>query len=463
MDLFSPFPESNNLNQFLPKISEEKVESNNLEGEDPDKLKKPKKFDNYKKVISLRKKNAIIMVIVVILLFLIYFTFDEILINLSVKIIDNFPIDKKITRTITIIIMKMSEYSFLPLFLILYLKYPLQYSFSYILSFIVIKYIHAVLFLVYGVDREKEISIRNFFESRSEKPNIQLQLTFIQFFGFWRLIKSKNMNKKEENRHKKTVNIFFFLSMAIIILIFFEEILVGQCSINKCLMGLLMAIIVYTMIYERMCFQFMKGKIFVRTIAKNYFLFAFITCIQLLISTLLFHNYNGFSDIFEIFDYNPIRDENISQYNMNKVVLKKSLFVFFLFFIIMSIRSNYKFVISKKNKNYYSLEDIVQFNKGEKLCTIFVRVFLYSSPGLILTMVMRYLQFKYKIQLVFYLVVDILIFLIFAYSFFGIGIKKSLKKHIDEGKELEDYQNFDYHEMKTPIGGRGNNKINNII
>ena len=465
MDLFSPFPESNNQNQFLPKIYEEKVDSNTLEGNEPDKSKKPKKFENYKKVISLRKKNAIIMVVVIILLFLIYFTFDELLINLSVKMIDNFTIKKKITKTITIIISKISEYSFYPLFSILYLKYPLQYSFSYILSSIVIKYIHAILFLVYGVDREKEIGIRNFFESRSEKPNIQLQLIFIQFFGFWRLIKSKNVSKKEESRHKKTVNIFLFLSMAIIILIFFEEIFIGQYSINKCLMGLFIGIIVYTMIYERICFQFMKGKIFVRTIAKNYFLFSFITVIELLVSTLLYHNYNGLSDIFEVYDYNPFKDESISQYNMNKIVLKKSLFVFLLFFIIMGIRTNYKFVISKKNKNYYSLEDIVYFNKGEKLSTIFGSVFLYSLPAFILMIIMRYLQLNYKIQLVFYLVVDIVIFFIFGYVYFGIGIKKSLKKHIDEGRELEYYQNLDYPDLKTPLGGSGsgNDKVNNII
>ena len=464
MDLFSQFPESNNQNIFLPKINDEKIESAIFEGDDNDKLKKPKynKFENFKKVIALRKKNAIILVIVVFLIFLILFAFDEFLFNISVKLIDNFAIKESTTESLIILINRFNSYLFYPLFFILYLKYPLQYSFTYILSFVVIRYIHAILFLIYGVDRGKEISIQAFFETHSEKPNLQLQLTFGQFFGFWRLIKSKAPLKKDSSRHKKIVNILLCLSTIFTILTFLEEILVGHCSINMCLMGLIIGIIVYTTIYERLCFQFMKGSFFVKTMANNYFFFLFLTVIQLLIAILLYHNYNGISDIFEIFNYNPWKVESISQKTMNQVVLKKSLFVFMFLFIIMGIRSNYKFVISKKNKNYYNLEDIVHFNKGEKIWVIFLRVMIYSSPGILVMIVMNYLQYYYKIQLVFYLVTDIFIFWNFAFVYFGIGVKKSLKKHIDEGRELEEYQNLDYSDNKTPQD-ENENKINNLI
>ena len=211
MDLFSQFPESNNQNLFLPKINDDKLESNILEGDVNDKLKKPKynKFENFKKVIALRKKNTIIMVIVICLIFLIPFTFDEFLLHLSVKLIDNYAIKQKTTKSIILWINKFNSYLFFPFFFLLYLNYPLQYSFTYIFSFIVIKYIHAILFLIYGVDRDKEMGTQKFFETHSEKPNLQLQLTFSQFFGFWRLIKSKIALKKESSRNKKFVNIYF--------------------------------------------------------------------------------------------------------------------------------------------------------------------------------------------------------------------------------------------------------------
>lgn len=464
MDLFSQFPESNNQNIFLPKINDEKIESNILDGDDSDNLNKQKnnKFENFKKVIALRKKNTLIMVIVITMIFLILFTFEEFLRNLSVKLIDNFAIKKKTTKSIITLIIKFNGYSFYPFYFLLYLNYPLQYSFTYFLSFVVTKYIHAILFLIYGVDRGKEISIKNFFESHSEKPNIQLQLTFAQFFGFWRLVKSKTPNKKESSKHKKIVNILFCLSMFFTILTFLEEIFVSHCSINMCLMGLIIGIIVYTTIYERLCFQLMKGKFFVKTMANNYFFFVFLTIIELLVAILLYHNYNGISDIFEIFNYNPWKDEEISQKTMNQIVLKKSLFAFLFLFMIMGIRSNYKFVISKKNKNYYNLEDIVHFNQGEKKSTIFMRIILFSSPGFIVMTIMNYLQYNYKIQLVFYLVTDIFIFWNFAYVYFGFTVKKSLKKHIDEGRELDEYQNLDYSDNKTPQD-EDENKVNNLI
>ena len=466
MDLFSQFPESNTQNIFLPRINDQKMEEKKNEGnEDKSKKIHINKYENFKKVTALRKKNAIIILLVIILIFLISFAFEDFLLNLSVTLIDNYAIKSKKTKSIILIFIKLSGHLFYLFFSLLYLTYPLQYSFSYILSFIVIKYIHSLLFLLYGVDREKEISILNFFKSKSEKPNLQLQITFAQFFGFWRLIKSKTVNKKESSKHRKIVNIVLGISITFIILTFLEEIFVGYCSINMCLMGLIIGIIVYTSIYERLCFQLMRGKIFVRTIAKNFFNFAFITFIVSLVAVLIYHNYNGIGDIFKPFEYNPWKDEMITQKTMNKIVLKKSLFVFMLFFIILGIRKNYKFIISKKNINYYNLEDIVLFNKDEKLYKIFFRNVFYSSPGNITMTIMNYLQYNYKIDLYIYLLTDIFIFGNFGYVYFGCGVKKSLKKHINEGRELEEYKNLDYSDNKPPIDGNGNgkNNLNNII
>ena len=466
MDLFSQFPESNRQEFFFPKFKNENIESNNLDGEDSEQKKqKIIRFDNLKKVNSLRKRNTFIMIIVIILIFLILFAFDEFLINLSVNLIEKYSFKKEMTRTIILAVNKFNGYLIYPFFFILYLKYPLQYSFSYIISFSATKYIHAIIFLIYGVDRNKELGIKSFFQSGSEKPNIQLQLIVIEFFGFWRLIKSKNRNKLEGNKYKKIIDMVFCLGIIITIFTFLEEIFVKNCSINNCLIGLIIGIILYTMIYERLCFQFMKGNIFVKTMAKNYFFFAFLTFIQFLVAILLFHNYNGIEDIFEIFEYNPWKDDDeaITQRTMNKIVLKKSLHVFLIFFIIYGIRRNYKFVISKKNKNYYNLEDIVQFNKDEKLFSIVKRNVLFTLPALISMCVMNYLQYNSKIQLIFYLVTDILIYGNFGYVYFGIGIKKSLKRHLDEGRELEDYQNLNYSDNRKPIDSNENNNLNNLI
>ena len=466
MDLFTQFPESNRQDQFLPKFKNDKIESNNLEGDESEQKKQQIiRFDNLKKVNSLHKRNTLIMIIAIVSIFLILFALDDILLNLSVTIIDNYTIKKTMTKNIILIIDRILTWFFFPFFYIIYLKYPLQYSFSYIISYSVTKYIHAILFLIYGVDRKKELGIKSFFQSGSEKPNLQIQIRFCEFFGFWRLIKSKKRYKIELSKYNKISDIIFCLSLIVIIFTFLVEILVNNCSINNCLMGLIIGIIVYTMIYERLCFQFMKGKIFIKTLAKNYFFFAFLTFIQLLVAILLYHNYNGIEDIFEIFEYNPWKDETITQKTMNKIVLKKSLHVFLIFFIIYGIRRNYKFVISKKNKNYYNLDDIVQFNKDEKIFSIFVRNMLLTSPAIIVMCVMNFLQYNTKIQLVFYLVTDIFIYGNFGYVFFGIGVKKSLKRHLDEGRELEDYQNLSYSDNKKQINenNNNNNNYNNLI
>ena len=149
---------------------------------------------------------------------------------------------------------------------------------------------------------------------------------------------------------------------------------------------------------------------------------------------------------------------------MNKIVLKKTIYIFFSFFIVLGIRNNYKFVISKKNKNYYNLDDIVQFNNEGKIFSIFKTNSLYTLPGIFVMCLMNYLQYKnYKIQLLYYLLTDIVIYGNFGYVWFGIGIKKSLKRHLDEGRELEEYQNLDYSDSKPAIGSDSNNKLKNII
>lgn len=466
MDLFCQFPESNNQNEFLPRINEEKVGNENLENISvKERSQKINRFENIKKVNTLRKRNTYILIIAIILFFLVKFTLDGFLRDLSVKLINNYAINTRIAKIINSFIGRISPYFYDIFFVILYLRYPLQYSFSYILSYIVIQYIHAILFLVYGVDREKDQSIERFFANGSEKPNIQLQIYFITFFGYWRLLRSKSRTKNVSNKYKRLANIIFCLSVIIIIFVFLEEMLVGIYSINNCLMGLFYGIVVYTIIYERLCIQFMKGALFVRSLAKNYFLFSFITFIQLLVAISLFHNYNGISDIFEAYDYNPWKEQDIGQKVMNKIVLKKSLYAFLLLFIILGIRKNYKFVISKKNKNYYNLEDIVQFNKDEKKITILKRILLYSLPSLVIIILSSYLQYAYNIQLVFYLVSDIFFYASFGLIFFGIGITKSLKRHLDQGRELEDYQNLNYSDQNINQINKEDqkNKINNII
>ena len=201
-------------------------------------------------------------------------------------------------------------------------------------------------------------------------------------------------------------------------------------------------------------------------IAKNFFFYLFITIIEFSVALLLYRHYNGIEDIFEVFDVNPWEEKNINQNNMNKIVFKKSLSIFFFFFIVLRIRKNYNFVNSKKNKNFYNLDDISQFNQDEKISIIFKRNILLSSPGIILMCLMNYLQYTYKVSFIYYLFADMVIFFNFAYVWFGIGIKKSLKKHLDEGRELEDYQNLNYSDNKNQLGNSNsndNNNLNNLI
>ena len=98
------------------------------------------------------------------------------------------------------------------------------------------------------------------------------------YFGLWRLIRSKNKNKKNLNKHKGMPNIVFAISILVTIFTFLEEILIGQCSIHSCLLGVIIGVITYSIIFERFCIQFRKGKNFIKIIAKN---FIFIYLLQL--------------------------------------------------------------------------------------------------------------------------------------------------------------------------------------
>ena len=276
------------------------------------------------------------------------------------------------------------------------------------------------------------------------------------------IFRSKNKNKKNIKKHKGIPNIVFAISILVTIFTFLEEILIGQCSIHSCLIGVIIGVITYSIIFERFCIQFRKGKNFIKMIAKNFFFYLFITIIEFFVAFLLYRHYNGIEDVFEVFDVSPWQDKNINQNTMNKIVFKKSLSIFFFFFIVLGIRKNYNFVNSKKNKNFYNLDDISQFNQDEKISVIFKRNIMFSFPGIILMCLMNYLQYTYKVQFIYYLFADMVIFFNFAYVWFGIGVKKSLKKHLDEGRELEDYQNLSYSDNKNQLGNSNSNENNNI-
>ena len=129
------------------------------------------------------------MVIAVIAYILVEFIFEDILKDFSVKIIENYSIKESITKTVFQIINKVIGYFWVPAFFIIYLNYPLTHSFTYNLSFTINNYIKVLLFLIYGIDRNREIGIKEFVYSGSEKPNLNIQTIIIIYFGFWRLSK----------------------------------------------------------------------------------------------------------------------------------------------------------------------------------------------------------------------------------------------------------------------------------
>lgn len=456
MDLFSRFPESNTQGRFLPKINEDNIDTNDTDINEAEKEnnKSNFKFDNLQKVIILRKRFTILFFILLLLLFLFTFIINNFLINLSLRLITNYAIREKFMKKTFNIITEISINISYIFAIILYLKYPLTYSFSYILSLILAEYFYALIFIIFGIDREKDINLRKFYLNGSEKPNLILVKIIIIFFGFWRLLKSKGRNKKEINKYKKINNILFILSILITTIEFLEQIFVQECSIKSCLNGLIGGILIYTILYERMCIQYMKGNYFITYISKNFFILTFLILIFFFIIVFMFNNYNEISDIFEIMEYIPYKGINvinhIAQYNMNRISLIKSLKVFLLIFMIYGIKYNYKFVNSRKNKNYFNLDDIVLFNKDVKIFITIKNNFLVILIAIFLIIFEKYLNFYYKIQIIHFLLIDIIIYFTIGFGLFGYGIKQMMKPNFEEGRELDNYEEMEFSGKITP-------------
>ena len=456
MDLFSRFPESNTQGRFLPKINEDNIDTNDTDINEAEKEnnKSNFKFDNLQKVIILRKRFTILFFILLLLLFLFTFIINNFLINLSLKLITNYAIREKFMKKTFNIITEISINISYIFAIILYLKYPLTYSFSYILSLILAEYFYALIFIIFGIDREKDINLRKFYLNGSEKPNLILVKIIIIFFGFWRLLKSKGRNKKEINKYKKINNIIFIISIIITLIIFLEQIFVEKYSIKSCFLGLFLGFLIYSIIYERICFQFMKPNFFLLYINGNYWLFVFTSLIPLLIVIYMFNNYNKMKDVFEKFKYNPFYLTSniniINQVDMNRICLIKSFIVFLLLFSIKGIKDNYDFVTSRKSNNFYNLSDIVLFNKHIKELLIIKNIVWYIISGISLIGFIGYINYYSDIQFIYILVMEIIIYYIFGKGLFGYGIKSMLKPNLDEERELDNYPNMEFSSGSTP-------------
>ena len=169
----------------------------------------------------------------------------------------------------------------------------------------------------------------------------------------------------------------------------------------------------------------------------------------------MFNNYNDIEDVFEIYNYIPYYGissiNQIDQVNMNRICLKKSLIVFLMISISYGIKYNYDFVNSKKNdNNFYNLSDIVLFNQSIKVQLILGKIAFYIIFGISLIVFMRYINYNYEFRFIYYLLVDVIVYLIFGIGLFGFGIKQMLKPNLDEGRELEDYQDMGISSGSTP-------------
>ena len=464
MDLYSRYPESNTQGKLISKINDEKLEAiefDLIDSNQENMSQNNYKFENLQKVNTLRKCNIFFVIFLTTLIILFSYFINHHLINLSLNLINNFTIKDKSVQ----IIFSYVNYIFISasfvFIIILYLNYPLNYSFTYILSLIVSEYASSLIYILYGIDREKEKDLQAFFENGSEKPNIQLIKIVNIYYGFWRLLKSKGRNKKEINRYKKINGIIFLISFFVTLIIFLEQVFVEKCSIKSCSVGLFWGFIFYTFIYERLCIQFMKANFFMNYINSNYWLFIFSSIIPLIIMIYMFNNYMGIDDIFEIYNYIPFYGINnitqISQDDMNRICLRKSLIVFLLIFIVHGIKSNYEFVTSKNNN--YNLIDIVLFNQTAKIKSIIRSTFIYLILGIALIVMKEYINYYYKLVFIYYLFGEIFIYFIFAEGLFGKGIKDMLKPNVNEERELEDYQDLGFSEGSTPQNGNEEGRI----
>ena len=464
MDLFSGFPESNKQGQIFSKINEENLDidefDTNESNEDVNSQNNIK-FENLQKVNSLRTRNLITMAILTILILLFSYIIPDVLIDLSLKLTGKYSIKEKITIDLFFYLNEIGINSCYVFAIILYLYYPLNFSFTYILSLITIEIINALIYITYGTDREKDKGIEIFYRNGSEKPDIQIIKIIVIFFGFWRLLKSKKRDKNELIRYRKINGIILIICFIYTFLIFLKEIFVEKYSIKSCCLGLFGGFLIYTIIFERMCIQFMKPNFFMHYINGNYWLFIFASIILILIVVYMFNNYNEISDVLEIYKNIPFYLSNnlsIDQDNMNRLCLMKSLISFLLMSIVTGIRNNYQFVTSKKNNNSYKLIDIVLFSKNNKPQIIIKKTISYLMLGIAFFALMIYINYCYEMQLIYFLVIEIGIYFILGLGLFGWGIKSMLKKNIDEGTELEEYQNLELSEGSTPkMGNEENN------
>ena len=457
MDLFSRFPESNTQGQILSKINDDLIDSDRFEMQESKEDINPQgnlRFESLQKVNSLRKRNLIMMIILLSLILFFSYIIPNILINISLILIEKYSIKDKSTIEMFSYIYEICVNVSYIFSIILYLYYPLNYSFTYIFSLIITEYIYSLTFITYGIDREKEKNIQQFFFNGSEKPNLQILRIVVIFFGFWRLLKSKSRNKKEINKYKKINNIIFIISIIITLIIFLEQIFVEKYSIKSCFLGLFLGFLIYSIIYERICFQFMKPNFFLLYINGNYWLFVFTSLIPLLIVIYMFNNYNKMKDVFEKFKYNPFYLTSniniINQVDMNRICLIKSFIVFLLLFSIKGIKDNYDFVTSRKSNNFYNLSDIVLFNKHIKELLIIKNIVWYIISGISLIGFIGYINYYSDIQFIYILVMEIIIYYIFGKGLFGYGIKSMLKPNLDEERELDNYPNMEFSSGSTP-------------
>ena len=457
MDLFSRFPESNTQGQILSKINDDLIDSDRFEMQESKEDINSQgnlRFESLQKVNSLRKRNLIMMIILLSLILFFSYIIPNILINISLILIEKYSIKDKSTIEMFSYIYEICVNVSYIFSIILYLYYPLNYSFTYIFSLIITEYIYSLIFITYGIDREKEKNIQQFFFNGSEKPNLQILRIVVIFFGFWRLLKSKSRNKKEINKYKKINNIIFIISIIITLIIFLEQIFVEKYSIKSCFLGLFLGFLIYSIIYERICFQFMKPNFFLLYINGNYWLFVFTSLIPLLIVIYMFNNYNTMKDVFENFKYNPFYLTSniniINQVDMNRICLIKSFIVFLLLFSIKGIKDNYDFVTSRKSNNFYNLSDIVLFNKNIKELFIIKNIVCYIILGISLIGFIGYINYYSDIQFFYVLGTEIIIYFIFGKGLFGYGIKSMLKPNLDEERELDNYPNMEFSSGSTP-------------
>ena len=108
MDLFSKFPESNTQGQIFSKINEERLEADEFDNNDTiedNTSKSNLRFENLHKVKSLRKRNLILMIILLIFILFFSYIIQNFLIEISLKLIENYSVKEKLTLNLFFFIM----------------------------------------------------------------------------------------------------------------------------------------------------------------------------------------------------------------------------------------------------------------------------------------------------------------------------------------------------------------------